>query len=296
MVFISSQLQINCDNFYLCYFFANQIFDTRVMNEKINHQPSTITKLSDNSAFTLVELAIVMVIIGLIVGGVVGAQSLIRTSEINSIISDIKKYQTAVRAFKLEYGAIPGDMAEATNYWGVSTADGNGNKILGAGPEGYQVWQHMALAEIIPGSYTGITGPNQAIWDSELGVNVPASKIPGVGYTALSINYGNNNSLTRLDPNFTGSYQYSLNQIVIGKEDGDYWTNIGFLTPAEMRKIDRKIDNGLPGTGGIRPTRYNGCTDAGDAAASATNISLYDLSVTTEVCSITVMPRMNGLN
>ena len=50
------------------------------------------------SGFTLVELAIVLVIIGLIVSGVLGAQSLINSAKINATITDIRKMQTAVNA------------------------------------------------------------------------------------------------------------------------------------------------------------------------------------------------------
>lgn len=56
-----------------------------------------------NSAFTLVELSIVLVVIGLIVGSVMAGKDLIRAAELRSIMSDIQKYETANNAFKEKY-------------------------------------------------------------------------------------------------------------------------------------------------------------------------------------------------
>ncbi len=60
--------------------------------------------------FTLIELAIVLVIIGLIVGGVLVGQDLIAAARIRSQLSQIDKYNTAVITFRLKYNVLPGDM------------------------------------------------------------------------------------------------------------------------------------------------------------------------------------------
>ena len=79
-----------------------------------------IYKLNHNSAFTLIELAIVIVIIGLIVGGVLGANSLIETAKKQKIISQLREFKTAINAFYLEYDAIPGDLPNSTDYFDYS--------------------------------------------------------------------------------------------------------------------------------------------------------------------------------
>ena len=78
------------------------------------------------NGFTLIELSIVIVIIGLIVAGVVGGQTLVKQAKLRSIITDVQKTQTIINTFFLEYGAMPGDMPNASNYW-TGAYDGDGN-------------------------------------------------------------------------------------------------------------------------------------------------------------------------
>lgn len=94
---------------------------------------------SHRSAFTLIELSIVLVIIGLIVGGVPVGQDLIRAAAVRAQISQIEKYNRTVNTFLGKYGALPGDMSDpdATNFGfasrGVSAGQpgtGDGNRVL----------------------------------------------------------------------------------------------------------------------------------------------------------------------
>jgi prepilin-type N-terminal cleavage/methylation domain-containing protein len=73
--------------------------------------------LCKQHGFTLVELSIVIVIIGLIVAGVTAGQSLVAAAKIQSQITELKKYEVAYNIFKLEYNAVPGDMSNAISYW-----------------------------------------------------------------------------------------------------------------------------------------------------------------------------------
>lgn len=77
--------------------------------------------------FSLVELSIVLVILGLLTGGILAGQSLIRAAELRSYITDVQRYPAAVNAFKDKYFAYPGDMANATKFWGALGGDGTGN-------------------------------------------------------------------------------------------------------------------------------------------------------------------------
>jgi prepilin-type N-terminal cleavage/methylation domain-containing protein len=63
---------------------------------------------NSHSGFTLIELSIVIVIIGLIVAGVVAGQSLVKQSKLYSIITDVSRYKVSVNTFRLTYNAIPG--------------------------------------------------------------------------------------------------------------------------------------------------------------------------------------------
>ena len=71
-------------------------------------------------AFSLVELSIVLVILGLLVGGILTGQSLIRAAELRSVTTEFSQYQTAVMTFRDKYFAIPGDMKNARDFWGAS--------------------------------------------------------------------------------------------------------------------------------------------------------------------------------
>ncbi len=103
--------------------------------------------------FTLIELSIVLVIIGLIVGGVLVGQDLIRAAGVRSTISQIEKYQTAVNTFRGKYGYLPGDIPpSATQQFGFTVdagrsgiaAEGDGNGVISGsgtyGGSGPQPW------------------------------------------------------------------------------------------------------------------------------------------------------------
>lgn len=94
-------------------------------------------KRDKQQGFTLVELSIVIVIIGLIVAGIVGGQTLVKQAQLRSVYADANKYKVAINAFKLEYNQLPGDMDNAHDYWpgcnsGATAAqcNGNGNKLI----------------------------------------------------------------------------------------------------------------------------------------------------------------------
>jgi prepilin-type N-terminal cleavage/methylation domain-containing protein len=68
-----------------------------------------------NKAFTLIELAIVIVVLGIMSAVIVGGKTIVDSANMNSTISQINQYRLAHNAFVLEYDAIPGDMKDANN-------------------------------------------------------------------------------------------------------------------------------------------------------------------------------------
>jgi prepilin-type N-terminal cleavage/methylation domain-containing protein len=86
--------------------------------------------------FTLIEMSIVLVIIGLIVGSVLVGQDLVRSAALNAPIAQIDKLQTAMLTFRGKYDALPGDIADpaASNFGfaarGIYAGEGDGNGLI----------------------------------------------------------------------------------------------------------------------------------------------------------------------
>ncbi|MDA0781958.1 MAG: prepilin-type N-terminal cleavage/methylation domain-containing protein [Rickettsiales bacterium] len=200
--------------------------------------------------FTLIELSIVIVIIGLIVAGVVGGQALVEQAKLRQQIADLKKYEIAVNTFKLEYNSIPGDFINANSYWGVAGGDGNGRMsnyvadMSDPNLEGIKFFYHLSLAGLLTESYNGT-------W--ELGVGYPSLKIaPSKGLLAgggiegccASAHQLSVASATKLRK--LGLYMEVSNPDLVG---GGFNDQVGVLTPRVASNIDTKIDDGVARTG-----------------------------------------------
>lgn len=236
-----------------------------------------------SQAFSLVELSIVLVILGLLVGGVLAGQSLIRAAELRSISTEYSRYVTAMQSFRDKYFAIPGDMTNATQFWGKDaalcnavtdpagtpgTCNGNGNGVIaysgtaGATAETWQSWKQLALAGLIEGTYSGAA----TAAFSAPGTNVPASRLANsdwVLYNISSVGSASNyamdwgNALTASQPSGT----------------------LGVLRPEEAWNIDTKIDDGKPGSGKVTSLFRSNC----DTSTSPSDFNgAYALTVTSQ--------------
>src|SRR3954471_18671131 len=97
----------------------------------------TNTASRSQAGFTLVEIAIVLVIIGLLLGGILKGQEMITQAKIKNIINDFNGLSAAMYSYQDRYRALPGDElnANTTSRWGATAfgGDGNGTFIRGAG-------------------------------------------------------------------------------------------------------------------------------------------------------------------
>lgn len=118
--------------------------------------------IQKNSGFTLVEISIVLVIIGLLIGGVLKGQEMINNAKINRIASDFEGVAAAIFSYQDRYRSLPGDDNGANARWGTGVTNGNGNGALAGNwnstnnaNESRIFWQHLRNSNLIPGDTTG---------------------------------------------------------------------------------------------------------------------------------------------
>jgi len=111
------------------------------------------------TGFTLIELAIVLVIIGLLLGGVLKGQELINSAKVKNMASDIKNIQIYVYSYQDKFKALPGDdRAATTHVKATKNGDGNGEidgtwaDKISNNTEAFNFWQHVRLAGLVSGS------------------------------------------------------------------------------------------------------------------------------------------------
>ncbi|PZP85607.1 MAG: hypothetical protein DI582_05435 [Azospirillum brasilense] len=209
------------------------------------------------AAFSLVELSIVLVILGLLTGGILGGQALIRAAELRAVTTEYTRWTTAMQTFRDKYFAMPGDLTNATSFWTVAggtgndvacrtaaltsttgTCNGNGNGVLDGAVvyEPSLVWTHLARAGLIEGQYLYLSGTSPV-----LGTHVPRSKVSSAaGWHAC-----NTTAFT-----YTGS---AANLLVLGAPGHAASTcamgNSPGLRADEAWGIDTKMDDGRATTG-----------------------------------------------
>ena len=256
------------------------------------------------SGFSLVELSIVLVILGLLVGGVLSGQSLIRASELRKIVTTQDKYRGAVMSFRDKYFALPSDMTNATAFWGAKTAtgctnnagaprnaangtcDGDGDGFIyaatSANSEYYRVWEQLSRAGLVEGSYAYSTSSGLTEAQS-IGVEIPAL---GVGRGGVNLQYvGVVNGVNMRNPSLHGNTGHFF---IMGGAS-PFATNLqgGITKPDEAYSIDIKIDDGSPASGTML-ARYDGsipdvlttrCTSFFNNPSA-----VYNLSFTAQTC------------
>ncbi|MGB4102037.1 MAG: prepilin-type N-terminal cleavage/methylation domain-containing protein [Alphaproteobacteria bacterium] len=108
------------------------------------------------AAFTLVELAVVLVIVGLIIGGVLTAQQITQNARITSATQGIKSVQAAAQSYNQNYGALPGDDIAAVTRFANKKVLGKGNHdgtldTGNANDESLFFWSHLRAAGLVKG-------------------------------------------------------------------------------------------------------------------------------------------------
>lgn len=209
--------------------------------------------------FSLVELAITLVVIGMIVAAITAGGHLMQAARINKIISELAGYKEAVEDFQLKFHSFPGDMPNATNFWD-DTVNGNGNEqIAGDLTERLRAWQHLSKAKIITGNYSGEEAGTP---DFQIGINVPGSVIKEAYYLL---------GYTQVYDATAGRVGNGL-QLVTTEDSADPSGSV--LTSADARIIDKKLDEDAdPAAGNIYVLRSDNLKATNDSCVSTNYVS-----------------------
>ena len=236
-----------------------------------------MTTNTKKRGFTLVELAIVIVIIGLIIGAVIKGQEMLNSARLTSVENQVNGYKSAITTFHDRYGALPGDLAQAQSRLpgcqdaGVNCLNGNGDGTLGddqaantsvPNNEGRMAWQHLVLANLITGVAPGADANGNIF-----GENFPSARTGG-GFVLLQTHVGT--------PSLSGLWlrlQGTAPDTAI-----DTTGTGGALTPGQAAEIDRKLDDGNALTGYVR--------GGGLADDCAPATGLYNETVASKECTL----------
>ena len=186
-----------------------------------------------HNGFTLVEIAIVLVIIGLLLGGILKGQEMITQAKIKNVIADMSGVSAAMYGYQDRYRALPGD-DKGANRWGltVPVTAGNGTiegKWTETGTEALSFWDHLRRSGFVSG--TGAENPFNAV-SGKMGVQTG----DGAGDGALG-----EAANTKL---FSGLILCS-----------------GNLPDKVAISVDAQMDDGLGKTGSVRALKAGGAPD-----------------------------------
>jgi prepilin-type N-terminal cleavage/methylation domain-containing protein len=256
-----------------------------------------------SSGFTLIELSIVLVIIGLIVGGILVGRDLVEAAGMRATLAQIEKYQQAVNTFRGKYGGLPGDLpVDLSSQFGFAArgtahGQGDGDGIImgwtsgtcwycfGAG-EPLVFWNDLSQAGLVAGNYAQAseTVAVLAVTGTKINSYFPAAALGG-GNNIYAFSGGMKNDVSAQQGGDGRNY-FGIG-VIYQLQSPWLWSNPG-LTVRQASSMDTKIDDGLPQSGSVLNLYVNYYTTgwSGQTPARTYNVqTLTAVSATTSTCS-----------
>lgn len=252
---------------------------------------------SRQRGFTLIEMSIVLVIIGLIIGGILKGQELIENARQKNLVSQIDAIRAATNTFVDRFRAMPGDWGSATTFNNtglLQSGNDDGYVMTGAvipadvatilsvngaqASENKEFFNHLAATDLLGGIST-LTAATAATSFSG-GANpspLPQSAWPQSG---LTITYGEHDGATA-NPQQVRSHWLRLHRFVAGAVTSTQ----SIISPQRAQQLDLKYDDGLPEGGRIRTGEVSSAA-AADCGTVGSNA--WVATVTVPACVLLV--------
>ena len=195
---------------------------------------------SQQSGFTLVEIAIVLVIIGLLLGGILKGQELINSAKVKALITDMRNIQTQIYGYQDKYRQLPGDDSRTTANLGATATAGT-NATLGNG----QIEGALFPADTGTGG-TASTDETAVFWQHLRLANLAAGPtiLGQTGYLPLNANNG------RIGVSTATPTQLQI----IGMQTGGTQICMTQIPGKFAKQLDLNLDDGIGNTGSVRAT------------------------------------------
>ncbi len=270
--------------------------------------------MRNRQAFTLLEIAFILLIIGLSSSAILLGKDLLRAAETRRMVHHFQELNSAVVNFQSKYQCLPGDCAVASRRW-AGAINGNGNRQIfriaapdfrDAVPEMINVWNHLSRAALISSSYadyqdnnnylmalsgsTGDTLRNRGFSPAinvRLNINLGHSAAfenpimrTGHYFIPMTTTFVDYSFLTTIDPTPPCHVANLIDDIGVSIP-----SDCPFLTPADAYAIDNKMDDGNPGAGFV----FSIAPDAlGRICEEAARPNLYNTANTLATCRMVI--------
>lgn len=268
-----------------------------------------MTKLNAQKGFTLVELAIVLTIIGLLLGGILKGRQLMQNARITATIAQIGAIEAATTTFMDTQGSLPGDMVDASTRipncancrapitggdskigdpaWDLQSSQAD---VAVASPpadnesETLTYWAELGQSGLLGG--VSYNGEAVTVANMKFGTHAPAARIGG----GFSVGYANGTARQHGGPvanNFTilaGTVLMLSPNLTTAPASG---VGAQIIDPALAGQIDRKYDDGLAATGRAQGSGTNSGTGCFNIGTGGTiNDYLYNEALTGRNCDM----------